>query len=535
MKGTIVSYREFRAVIEMQKPREMGTWCTIVNSTYVLLMRCGDVVLLWGDVLMGTRVSVFDRLLPSDSVVARKDPVWFATRLLGVDPWSKQAEILTALRDHDYVAVRSCNGSGKTFTAAMAALWWLVAHEQAVVITTAPSERQVRQLLWREIRGLHSARSRFIGGKLTATRLEFSDKRFAFGFSTNTAERFQGFHNENILTIVDEASGVHESIFDAISGCLTSENAKMLMIGNPMSLAGTFYDAFHKNRDNWKTIHISAFDTPAFHKDDTKGDTKDAEPNHPLGMVTPKWARRFAKERGENSSAYQVRVLGEFPDEADDTLIPLKLIEAAVGRDFEDIDKHEPLMGVDIARFGNSQTVAIVRRGPQVLKMVAFGRSNLMQTTGRIIDIARNHGVSTIYIDEVGLGAGVIDRAKEIDSVRPVGINGGSRPGDTERYLNLRAQMFDGLRQRFVDSDIAIPDDAELISQLASLTFKYTSRGQLQLESKDQIRSSGRQSPDKADALALAFTSAPNPMRMWVLSSNTTQGGRRRRRGRRLD
>ena len=166
-----------------------------------------------------------------------------------------------------------------------------------------------------------------------------------------------------------------------------------------------------------------------------------------------------------------------------------------------------------------------------MLKMVAFGRSDLMQTTGRIIDIARNHDVSTIYIDEVGLGAGVIDRAKEIGGVQAVGINGGSRPSDTERYLNLRAQMFDGLRQRFADGDIAIPDDAELISQLASLTFKYTSRGQLQLESKDQIRSSGRQSPDKADALALAFTSAPNPMRMWVLSSNTTQGGRRRRRG----
>ena len=307
---------------------------------------------------------------------------------------------------------------------------------------------------------------------------------------------------------------MREFIFDAISGCLTSENAKMLMIGNPTHLAGTFYDAFHKNRDNWRTVHISAFDTPAFQK----VEKTTAERNYPLGMVTPKWAQRMAKERGEKSSHYQVRVLGEFPEEADDTLIPLKLIEAAVGRDFEDADKHEPLMGVDIARFGDDQSVVVVRRGHKVVELVAFGRSDLMHTTGRIMNIARDHGVGTIYIDEVGMGAGVIDRVKEIGGVNTVGINAGSRSSDSERYMNLRAEMFDGLRQRFADGEIGIPDDSELTSQLASLTFKYTSRGQLQLESKDQIRSSGRQSPDKADALALAFTSAPKPLRMWILS-----------------
>ena len=194
----------------------------------------------------------------------RADAVWFATHGLGQKPWSKQREILKAIQTHRLVAVRSCNGSGKTYAAALATIWWLMAHEEAIVITTGPSERQVKELLWREIRAVYQQNQRIIGGKITATRLELSNKRFAYGFSTNTAERFQGFHNENILIIVDEASGVHEFIFDAITGSMSSGNAKMLMIGNPTTLAGTFYDAFHKNRKHWKTIHISAFDTPNF-------------------------------------------------------------------------------------------------------------------------------------------------------------------------------------------------------------------------------------------------------------------------------
>ena len=140
-----------------------------------------------------------------------------------------------------------------------------------MVITTAPTERQVKDLLWREIRYLHGKNPELIGGKLTSTRLELSEKRFAYGFSTDTAGRFQGFHSGNILVIVDEAAEMREFIFDAIFGCLTSENAKMLMIGNPSSLAGTFYDAFHKNRSRWKTIHISAFDTPAFRAEEGGG------------------------------------------------------------------------------------------------------------------------------------------------------------------------------------------------------------------------------------------------------------------------
>ena len=135
------------------------------------------------------------------------NPVRFADVGLGVKPWRKQEEILNAIARYNYVAVRSCNGSGKTFTAALATLWWLMTRDQAIVITTAPTERQVKNVLWREIRKIYDQNQELIGGSISQTKLEISSDRYAFGFSTNTAERFQGFHHENILIIVDEAAG----------------------------------------------------------------------------------------------------------------------------------------------------------------------------------------------------------------------------------------------------------------------------------------------------------------------------------------
>ncbi len=440
----------------------------------------------------------------------RDNPVWFVENELGEAPWEKQKEILTALRDHRLVAVRSCNASGKTYAAALAVVWWLMTHEEAIVITTAPTERQVKETLWREIKAIHSRNKKLIGGKITSTRLELSNKRFAYGFSTNTAERFQGFHSENILIIVDEASGVREFIYDAIIGSMTSSNAKMLMLGNPTSLAGTFYDAFHKNRKHWKTIHISAYDTP-----NIEPDLEPDQPDYTPGLATRVWADDVLAQNGETSSAYQVRVLGQFPDAADDTLIPLKLIEEAVDRKFDYGHDEEPVMGLDVARFGNDQTVAIVRRGPEVLELAEHRKADLMHTVGRAVEIARSNGVKTIYADDVGMGGGVVDRIDELRrdgelaGIEAVGINGANKPKDPERYPNLRTEMFVGLKKRFIEGDIGIPDDAELISQLASLTYRYASNNKLQIETKQQIRDAGRQSPDKADALALAFTAAP--------------------------
>ncbi len=171
-------------------------------------------------------------------------------------------------------------------------------------------------------------------------------------------------------------------------------------------------------------------------------------------------------------------------------------------------------MGVDVARFGNDKTVIIIRHGPKVIYIDELRKSDIVNTTGAVVTAALKYKVKNIIVDEIGVGAGVLDNLKADKRFDAIGLNGSNSPNNTELYLNKRVEVFDGLRQRFADGDISIPNDPELISQLASLTYKYNARGQLQLESKDQIRSTGRQSPDKADAIALAFTSdikCPNP------------------------
>ena len=162
-------------------------------------------------------------------------------------------------------------------------------------------------------------------------------------------------------------------------------------------------------------------------------------------------------------------------------------------------------MGLDIARFGDDKTVIIVREGIRVLHIEELRKSDLVNTTGRVITVAKEFKVKHIIVDEVGIGAGVLDTLKKDRTYLTTGLNGGARADDAEKYGNLRAQIFDGLRQRFADGDISIPNDPELISQVAALTYRYNARGQLLLESKDVIKGHGMQSPDKADALAYAF------------------------------
>ena len=498
----------------------------------------------------------------------RTDPNEFAKRVLNVQPWQKQREILLALANHQQVAVRSCNGAGKTFTAAVAVLWWLMSYDNSIVITTAPSERQVKELLWREIRRLYMPHRDIIGGKLTRTRLDFAANRYAYGFSTNTEDRFQGFHSGNILVIVDEASGVDEFIYYAIDGVLTTQNAKLLMIGNPHGLAGTFYDAFHKNRKQFHTVHISAFDTPAFTEAGitaeniadleypdpvtdtdvipadntvipadagTQGKTNHANSRIPYGLSTPRWALRLFNSHGPQSSVYQTRVAGQFPSEANDTLIPLRDIEAAVKRPHLVQPDDKPIVGLDIARFGDDKTVIIVRHGMRVLHIEELRKSDLVNTTGRVITVADEFKVRHVMIDEVGIGAGVLDTLKQDKKFITTGINGGSRSDDPNKYGNLRAQIFDGLRQRFADGQISIPNDPELISQLASLTYRYNARGQLLLESKEIIKGHGRQSPDKADALAYAFAEHRATKREWGIITYTPKTLARLRRAQRRD
>ena len=251
----------------------------------------------------------------------RPSPVAFAREVLGVELWAKQVEVLNALTEHRRVAVKAGNGLGKGFCAAVALLWFIHAHQDAAIaLSTAPTFRQVRHILWRQIRRLYRPAAETLGGKMFHTRWDLADNRYALGLSADGADQFQGFHSPNMLIVVDEAEGVSDEIYEAVESIMTSADPLLLLIGNPTTMTGAFRRAFHEERAIYRAITISALDSP------------NVQANRVIipGLTTSQWVEERKQIWDEKSAIYRSRVLGEFPAQGQDTLISLSDIEAAI-------------------------------------------------------------------------------------------------------------------------------------------------------------------------------------------------------------
>lgn len=446
---------------------------------------------------------------------SRNEPGWWIESALGSHPWPIQQQIIEALLTNREVAVKSCHSAGKSWAAARAILWYLCCFPRSIVITTAPTDRQVRNILWREIRVAHKRAKLPIGGKLLTQSLEFDDDWWAVGFTAPDydPDRFQGFHALYVLVVVDEASGVSDDIYEAIASILSGENAALLMIGNPTDEQTYFGKAF--KIPGIKKITISAFDTPNFtHFGITLDDIRNGDWEEKIKgklpyptLITPQWVADRHKRWGEFTPMFQSRVLANFPPASPDGLIPLAWVEAAQNRNLEPgvLDKVE--LAVDVARFGSNDIEIYMRHGPILRHVNTFNGIDTMTTTGHVVTAAKQHGAEIIKVDVNGVGSGVVDRLVELvgddlpADTAIIPINFGEGSSNPELRFQKKADYFWGLRTRFQDGDIDLdPEDEELAEQLTSIKYKPNSRGQIQILPKDKNKS-----PDKADATAIAF------------------------------
>ena len=415
------------------------------------------------------------------------DPVFFAEKILGTPLWEKEKEILLAVRDNKETAVKSCHASGKTFTASRVIHWWLCSEEDSIVITTAPTFRQVKEILWREVRSAVIGKSIYPKDSILDTQINLGPKWFALGLSTDRPDQFQGFHSKRLLVIGDEASGISQEIYEATDGLAAT---RYLWIGNPLKNEGRFADAF-KNQ-NVKKITISAFDTP-----NIKGNGIVIP-----GLITMDDIERMRAYYGENSDVYRVRILGEFPLADVDSLISVDDVYKAIQREVAVPSQWEKKIGVDVARFGDDRTVILVRQMEKVIRKEIFSTLDTMEITGRVLRIAKEENVmgDNIYVDVIGIGAGVVDRLHE-QGFRVQGVNVATKPDDEEHYRNLRVELYAKLKEWLKTADL--PDDD--FYELANIKYKFDSSGKLQLESKEDMKKRGLHSPDVADALMLTF------------------------------
>jgi len=428
----------------------------------------------------------------------KEDPTSFSVDILNSKLWSKQNEILQSVFDHQHTIVQSCYGSGKSFVAARVALTYLYTHVPSKVIITSSSWTQVEKIIWSEIAAAYAQAQYPLGGKLLTTELEIRKNWFAIGISPqinvdSEAYRFEGFHSPNVLVIMDQAQGINKKLWNVAKALISNANSRMLVLGNPIHKSGPFYDACMNNDGLWNKIKISAHDIPNVQEG------KDVVP----GLISKLWVENRKQDWGVSHPLYISKVLAEFPEEAEDLIITLGMIEAA--KNLTNIVESNKGIGVDIARFGNDKTVLIYKEGERVKDIQVFLKQDTMMTTGRIIHMMDKYGVaaSCVAVDDTGVGGGVTDRLREQGFVVQA-VNNGSRP-DNEQYADRGSELWWAMRKLFEVGNIAIPDHDELISQLVNRKYGVNSKGKIKIESKDDMRKRGAKSPDHADALALAI------------------------------
>ena len=463
-----------------------------------------------------------------------KDPVLFLREVLDMDPDDWQSATAKDVQDHAKVAVKSGQGVGKTALEAGLCIWFLCCRPYAKVICTAPTMQQLYDVLWAEIaKWLQSSKVKDL---LTWTKTKIymngdSERWFATAKTATKPENMQGFHEDHMLIIVDEASGVMDPIMEAILGTLTGIDNRLLLMGNPNRTEGVFFDAFGRDRTRWKTRTVSSRDSKRTSREN-------------IEMLEAKY--------GRDSDVVRVRVDGEFPKGGLDSFIPLEYAECC----------HDPVtvldsnmlhVGVDVARFGDDKTVVTTRQGMRVDPQRKYAKQSTMETVGHVLRICkdwisawteRHPGLYDAYgssltgrcrvrIDDSGVGGGVTDRLKEVVEeeglpIEVIPCNNGGKAMDAH-YENAGTEMWGNVRElmeqtfsakaRGEEPILQLPQDDELIKQLANRKYHITSRGRIVLEKKEDMKKRGLGSPDCADSLALCLY---NPQTM---SYNPVSGG----------
>ncbi|MEN6642566.1 MAG: hypothetical protein ABFE08_08980 [Armatimonadia bacterium] len=426
----------------------------------------------------------------------RDDPVGFCQNILKVDPDKWQKRFLGAVAaGKRRITARSGHGVGKSTTVAWAAIWYITTRFPVKVVVTAPTSGQLFDALFAEIkrwmRILPPVLNDLFDIKAERIELKAAPTESFISARTSRAEQpeaLQGVHAEYVMLVADEASGIPEAVFEAAAGSMSGHNAVTLLLGNPVRSTGFFYDTHHRLAADWERFHISCFDSP---------------------RVSADYIQDMKTRYGEESNAFRIRVLGEFPLADDDTVIPMELIESALHRDIVESPWAPEVWGLDVARFGSDSCSLAKRTGGTLHPIRSWRGLDLMQTAGFIkheYDDAKKKPAE-ILVDVIGMGGGVVDRLKE-QGLPVRGINVGESPSTGQKYANLRAELWFAMREWFDAKACRIPKDDILTAELAAVRYSFTSNGKIKAESKDQIKKRLRgSSPDRADSLALTFAS----------------------------
>lgn len=488
------------------------------------------------------------RLLLDD---CQNQPDWFNTIFLGRDTWdgygrsgywSRQREICESVVRHPVTLVPTGNAVGKSFLAAGLLHWFLFTHPGSLVVATAPTQVQLEEVLWKEVERAYLGARIPLGGRLLRSplKVDLGGGWQALAYSTTKVERFSGHHASDLFTILDEASGVADEIYEAFSSLNPSRE---LLLGNPLRPSGMFYDRCHAKNPLANVIRISSLESPHINLE-----------RSPWGLADRTWLEKARADYGEHSLWWTCHVLGQFPDSGVDSVIPGGWLEQA--RDATHVPHGVRRIAIDLAEGkGGDRSVVLVRDDNGVLDLWWSTTASFEATASRAALAAQKYEVedANISYDVSGIGADFGNRLHQTGIINPTPYRGGSEGGP--KHTNLRSYSAWRLRQRLdpqrrdVDHDqpaiahndsvnhfpprldirgrifggpavarhaptsaarqgFSIPQsflNGPLREELVGLRYTLDLRGRVCLEVKEDFALRLKRSPDLADALCQSF------------------------------
>jgi len=370
-------------------------------------------------------------------------------------------------------------------------LWALAVEDDIRILATAPTFPLLNRVLKTEIeKWLHKMPPQY-QEMYDVTRdviKRVGNKTHRCDFATASADNEQalaGGHSGNYWIIADEGSAISDDVYEVLLGTLSyGAGGRFIITSNPTRSVGFYFDIFTQDNPFWKLHTFTAFGTPHVNDD---------------------YIDEVRETYGEDSDFYRVRILGEFPKVTSSQFISQEHIDQAQTTELElkDYCHYPKVAAVDVARFGDDQTVMILRQGPKLLDVSRFSGLDTMEVAAQTVMYWKQHQPEKVFIDGTGLGSGVVDRCSEL-GLPVVDVVVGAKSSNPKKYVNVRSQVWGSLKD-WLANGADIPVDAEMKKQMLSMEYGYDAQLRVQLISKKDLKKKHGFSPDIPDALSLSF------------------------------
>jgi hypothetical protein len=367
--------------------------------------------------------------------------------------------------------------------------WFMSTRPDPAVVVTANTATQLSTKTWRELKKLNETALNRSWYNITATTMSLIGAEetwfaSAIPWTEHRSEAFAGTHEQHVLYLFDEASAIPNIIWEVSEGAMSTPGSRWCVYGNPTRNSGAFFECFNKMKHRWYTMRV---------------DSRTAK------MTDKELIKQWIEDYGEDSDFVRIRVKGEFPRSGDNQFIDLESINNCFSYKASGHELQALVMGVDVARYGDDQTVFCIRQGRKVHPLRKWRGIDTMQTASYIAEVYNELQLDRIFIDGGGVGGGVVDRVKQLIPPNKVQeILSQSSTRNKVVYFNKRAEMWGDMRDA-IRAGMELPEDIDLKTDLSGVNYGFTATQQIQLEKKEDMKRRGMASPDSGDSLALTF------------------------------